>query len=45
MVPPTRYGWDDDYVSFAFVTETGESESHREAIEVNDHDKWITVIE
>jgi len=44
-VPPTRYGWDDDHVSFALVIETGEPDSYREAIEADDHSKWITVIE
>jgi len=41
MVPPTRYGWDDDHVSFALVIET-EPDSYREAIKENDHNKWIT---
>jgi len=38
-VPPTKYGWDDDHVSFALVTVTGETDSYREAIEADDHDK------
>jgi len=44
-VPPIRYGWDDDHVSFALVTKTGELDSYREAIEADDHSKWITVME
>jgi len=44
-VPPTRYGWDEDHVSFALVTETGEPDSYREVIEADDHDKWITAME
>jgi len=43
-IPPTRYSWDENHVSFALVTETGESNSYREAIEADDHDKWITVM-
>jgi len=35
-VPPTRYGWDEDHVSFTLVTETGEPDSYREAIEADD---------
>ena len=44
-VPPTKYGWDDDHVSFALVTKTGEPDNYREAIEADDHDKWITIME
>jgi len=44
-VPPTRYGWEDDHVSFVLVTETGDPDSYREAIEADDYDKWITAIE
>ena len=44
MVPPIRYGWDDDHVSFTLVTETGEPDSYMEAIEVGDHSKWITAL-
>ena len=44
-VPLTRYGWEDDHVSFALVTETGDPDSYREAIETDDHSKWITVME
>jgi len=43
-VPPTRYGWDEDHISFALVTETGGSESYREAIEADDHNKWIAAM-
>jgi len=44
-VPPTMYGWEDDHVSFALVTETSDSSSYREAIKTDDHSKWITVME
>ena len=44
-MPPTRYGWDDDHVSFALVTETGVPDNYREAIEADDHSKWITTME
>ena len=44
-VPPTRYDWEDDRVSFALVTETGDLGSYREVIEADDHDKWITAME
>ena len=44
-VPPTRYGWEDDHVSFTLVKEISEHDGYREAIEVDDHGKWITVIE
>ena len=44
-VPPIRYGWEDDHVSFALVTEIGDPGSYREAIKVDDHDKWITALE
>ena len=44
-VPPTRYGWEDDHVSFASVKETRNPSSYREAIEEDDHGKWITAME
>jgi len=44
-VPPTRYGWKDDHVSFALVTEIGDPDSYKEAIEADDHGKWITTME
>jgi len=44
-MPPTRYTWDDDHVSFALLTETGEPESYREVIKADDHDKWIRSME
>ena len=44
-VPPIRYGWEDDHVSFALVTEKGEPDNDNEVIEVDDHDKWITAME
>ena len=40
-MPPTRYGWNEDHVSFTLVTETGEPDSYKEVIEADDHDKWI----
>src|SRR3954471_9411885 len=43
-VPPARYGW-DDHVSFALVTEPGDSVCYRDAIEAEDHDKWVTAME
>jgi len=44
-VPPTRYDWDDDHVSFALVTEIREPDICRKAIEADDHSKWITAME
>jgi len=44
-MPPKRYGWEDDIVSLTLVTETGDPDSYREAIEADDHDKWITAME
>jgi len=35
-VPPTKYDWEDDHVSFALVIETGEPDSYKEAIEADD---------
>ena len=43
-VPPTRYGWDEDRVSFSLVTVIREPDNYREAIEANDHSKRITVM-
>ena len=40
-VPPTKYDWEDDHVSFALVKEIGEPDSYRKAIEADDHDRWI----
>src|SRR4051812_25605273 len=46
IVPPTRYGWsDEDHVSFALVTEDGDASCFRDAIEADDHDKWVTVMD
>ena len=42
---PTRCGLDEDHVSFTLVTETGEPDSYREAIEADDQGKWITAME
>jgi len=44
-VSPTRYGWEDDHVSFALVIETGKPNSYREAIKADNHGKWITAME
>ena len=44
-VPPIRYGWDDDHVSYALVIEIRDPDSYREAIEADDHNKWITIME
>jgi len=44
-VPPIRNGWEDDHVSFALVTETGDPSSYRVAIKADDHNKWITAME
>jgi len=44
-VLPTRYGWEDDHVSFTLVTETCDPNIYREAIEADDHDKWIITME
>ena len=44
-MPLIRYGWDNDHVSFTLVTETGEPDSYRKAIEADDHDKWIIAME
>jgi len=44
-ISPTRYGWDEDHVTFALGTETGEPDSYRETIEADDRDKWITAME
>jgi len=39
MVPPARYGWEDEYVSITLVTETGDPSSYRKAFEADDHSK------
>jgi len=44
-VPSIKYDWEDDHVSFALVTEIGDSDSYSEAIEADDHGKWITTME
>ena len=43
-MPLTRYGWNEDHVSFALVTKIGDPSSYRKAIEVDDHDKWIAAM-
>jgi len=44
-VPPIRYDWEEDQVSFALVTEAEDPSSYKEAIEADDSDKWVIVIE
>jgi len=44
-VSPTRYGWENDHVSFALVTETRDPSSYRDAIEADDHGKKIIAME
>ena len=44
-VPPIQNDWEDDHVSFVLVTETGDTNTYREAIEADDHGKWITAME
>ena len=34
-----------DHVSFALVTEAGDPACYRDAIEVDDHERWVTVME
>jgi len=38
-VPPTRYSWKDDHISFALVTEMGDPSSYSEEIATDDHNK------
>ena len=45
IVPPTRYDWENDHVSIALITETSDPSCYREAMEADDHDKWITAKE
>jgi len=45
LVPPIRYGWDEDQVSFALVMETGDPSTYKEAVEVDDRDKWAIAME
>jgi len=44
-VPPIRYGWNEDYVSFALVTKVGDLSSYKEAIRADDSDKWAIAME
>jgi len=44
-MPPTRYGWEDDHVSLALLTEIGEHDSYRKAIKTDDYGKCITAME
>jgi len=44
-VAPLRYGWEKDHISFTLVKETGEPDSYREAVDSDNHDKWITAME
>ena len=39
-VPPIRYGWEDDQISFALVTEAEDPSSYKEAIKADYRDKW-----
>jgi len=36
LVPPTIYGWEDDHVSFALVTKTGDPNNYKEVVEADD---------
>jgi len=45
MVPPARYGWEDEHVSIALVIENGDPSSYRKAIEADNHGKWITTMD
>ena len=45
LVSPTRYGWKEDQVSFVLVMEAGDLSSYKEAIEVDDSDKWAIAME
>jgi len=38
-VPPTRYDWENDHVSFALVAGTWNPISYMEVIEADDHNK------
>ena len=39
LVPPIRYGWKENQVSFKLVTKVGDPSSFKMAIEVDDSDK------
>src|SRR3954470_18433894 len=43
-VPPAKYGY-DDHVSFALVTEARDPACYRDAIEADNHDKWVIAME
>ena len=45
LVLPTGYSWKDDFVSIALVTKTGDPNNYREAIEVDNNNKWIIIME
>jgi len=44
-VPLIKYDWDEDQVSFILITEAGDSNSYKEAIKVDDNDKWDIAME
>ena len=44
-MPPKRYSWEDDHIFFALVTKGGDPSSYKEAIEVDDINKWTTSME
>ena len=44
-MPPIRYGWKEEQISFALVTEARDPSSYKEAIEADDNDKWAISIE
>jgi len=44
-VPPARYSWKVKHISIALVIKIGDHNSYREAIEADDHDKWIIAME
>ena len=43
-ISPIRYDWNEDQVSFALVTEAGNTSSYKKTIEVEDSDKWAMAI-
>ena len=45
IVPPIKYGSDEDQVSFSLVIEAGDPSSYKEAIKANDSDKQAMATE
>jgi len=43
-VPPIRYGWEEDQVSFASITEARDPSIYNKAIKADDSDKWAIAI-